>query len=730
MEFRKRYVYNPKVDLLGKGGFSRVFKANDVLLEREVALKVFNPEQSAQYDLITEIKKVIKFQQENLCRYYDVAILETVNAFGEEEQVQVGVMEYLDGGELKSYLKKNPQYMNKLLCDVLKGLSYLHKRNIIHRDLKPQNILIKIEDDEPIAKITDFGISKAMGTSQENASALVGTVEYMAPEQFNPAKYGINGQISTHIDLWSFGIMVYDLIIGENLFGSRSKGTGAEIVMSNILNEEYAHKLTSLPAPYQEVVSLCLKKMASERAQSADVLLKVLSGNVTDSSLFTGLRGNQAATISDDETTLIPGNIEGYLGANDDSETQIIDYPNTDSVSFDETMLIKPTEVEKVSGNIFGTSFDLPSTPKEEQDDDATQLIDLSQMNLLTGNEAPKTKPTSPAEDKKAASVEKPKDAPVREEAKLPETQKPSPAAVVPPKREVEKPTKKVEPSPAQKASEKKYMSSEPNQPQDSGSGKPGESLYKNSYDEYLARNPNKPYTLNDSLASRANQRETASEPARAQRPTAAPPKNKPKSNSGLAIAVVIIVVLLLGGLYVFLNKDKWLTQTAQAPVVDSVGTAPKAEDPKKVTGSATPSKVVSGMAIGSSVYSGKTKNGVPDGKGEQKFENGDIYTGGFSKGLFSGRGTLTSSSGEKYVGNWARGKKTSGTLYYTDGTLYRGTFKGDLKDGEGKFMFKDATYYEGEFKNDQFNGRGKIYTASGELTKSGTFKDGVMIGD
>src|SRR5687768_13958593 len=138
MDFRKRYVYNPKQDLLGKGGFSRVFKANDVLLEREVALKVFNPEQSAQYDLITEIKKVIKFQQENLCRYYDVAILENVNAFGEDEQVQVGVMEYLDGGELKSYLKKHPQYLNKLLCDVLKGLSYLHKRSIIHRDLKPQ----------------------------------------------------------------------------------------------------------------------------------------------------------------------------------------------------------------------------------------------------------------------------------------------------------------------------------------------------------------------------------------------------------------------------------------------------------------------------------------------------------------------------------------------------------------------------------------------------------------
>ena len=97
MEFRKRYSYNPKLDLLGKGGFSRVFKANDVLLEREVALKVFNPEQSAQYDLISEIKKVIKFQQENLCRYYDVAILESVNAFGEDEQVQVGVMEYLDG---------------------------------------------------------------------------------------------------------------------------------------------------------------------------------------------------------------------------------------------------------------------------------------------------------------------------------------------------------------------------------------------------------------------------------------------------------------------------------------------------------------------------------------------------------------------------------------------------------------------------------------------------------
>ena len=137
MNFKERYNYNPKTDLIGKGGFSKVFKAKDTLLDRDVALKVFTSETAGKYDLIKEIQKVINLNHPNLCRYFDVAVLDNVTAFGEEEKVQIGVMEYLEAGDLRQYYSKHNDSLKKLLTDVLRGLAFLHKKRIIHRDFKP-----------------------------------------------------------------------------------------------------------------------------------------------------------------------------------------------------------------------------------------------------------------------------------------------------------------------------------------------------------------------------------------------------------------------------------------------------------------------------------------------------------------------------------------------------------------------------------------------------------------
>ena len=157
MDFKNRYQYNSKTDLLGRGGFATVYKANDTLLNRVVALKFFtNSGGTNKHTLIQEISRAISLEHPNLCRYYDAAVLESVNLHGETETTEVGVMEYIDSGELKPYLTKNPQHMDKLLTDVLHGLSYLHKHGIIHRDLKPQNILIKSAKDAPIGYSGDL----------------------------------------------------------------------------------------------------------------------------------------------------------------------------------------------------------------------------------------------------------------------------------------------------------------------------------------------------------------------------------------------------------------------------------------------------------------------------------------------------------------------------------------------------------------------------------------------
>ena len=277
MDFRSRYRYNTREDLIGKGGFAKVYKAFDSKLEMEVALKLYASEVSEKYDLISEIKKVVRLEHSNICRYFDYAVLSSTSGFGEEEELQVGVMEYLDGGDIRSYVKQHPQHLEKLFVDVLQGLSYLHQHRIIHRDLKPANILIRNTATGPVAKITDFGISKNMGSSSTKSSELLGTIEYMAPEQFNPSKYGIGGSISYNLDLWSFGCLVYELVRGESFFGGR-EALGTEQVMRKILEDVDQTKIEALPQPFKAVVEQCLVKHARERVQMADELISILQG--------------------------------------------------------------------------------------------------------------------------------------------------------------------------------------------------------------------------------------------------------------------------------------------------------------------------------------------------------------------------------------------------------------------------------------------------------------------
>src|SRR5215213_9263550 len=108
MDFHTRYEFNPKTDLLSNGVFSKVYKATDTLLDRTVALKFFTSNTSEKYQVLNEIKKVIRFEHPNLCKYYDAAVLSTKNIVGEIEKFEVGIMEYLDAGDFTTYLKTNP----------------------------------------------------------------------------------------------------------------------------------------------------------------------------------------------------------------------------------------------------------------------------------------------------------------------------------------------------------------------------------------------------------------------------------------------------------------------------------------------------------------------------------------------------------------------------------------------------------------------------------------------
>ena len=273
MEFQKRYEFDPKTDLLGTGVFSRVYKATDVLLERTVALKFFTAEASTKYQILGKLKKVVKLEHQNLCKFYDVELLSTKNVLGETENAVVVIMEYLEAGDFRSFTQDHPQYTDKLLVDVLRGLSYMHKSGLVYRDLKPQNILIKMEHDEPVAKLVDFGFTRLAGTDDDGSTPQMGSIEYMPPEHFNPKRYGIRGSISANLDLWSFGLLVYETVTGKKLFGSVSAGVSEGEVMSNILYQFPLAQFNKLPGIYREIVNRCVVKDANERVQNATELI-------------------------------------------------------------------------------------------------------------------------------------------------------------------------------------------------------------------------------------------------------------------------------------------------------------------------------------------------------------------------------------------------------------------------------------------------------------------------
>jgi serine/threonine protein kinase len=288
-DFKERYSYDPAKDLLGAGGFAEVFLATDNLLHRKVALKFFTGGHAEKYSVLAEIRRIISLEHENIIRYYDAVVLEVPGIHGTNQKAEIGVMEYLDGGHLLDYLKSTGASENlksKLLSDVLKGIQYLHEHGVIHRDLKPQNILIKNTPKGPVAKITDFGISKNTGAANESSSALLGSIEFMAPEQFNPAKYGVNGKISGNVDLWAFGVMAYEVFAGTKLFGARSEGNTSEQVMRNILRDENEIDFSRVPSPWEKIIKRCIVRDAGARAAKADELLENIPATIVSEKIL------------------------------------------------------------------------------------------------------------------------------------------------------------------------------------------------------------------------------------------------------------------------------------------------------------------------------------------------------------------------------------------------------------------------------------------------------------
>jgi len=262
---------------LGSGGFGTVYKAEDEVLGRIVALKVLHP------SLLIDQSFVSRFRNEaRLAAQLEHPNLIPVHDFGEIDGRYVITMAYMAGGSLKQLLaqegKLSPERAYQILEDVCQGLDYAHGEGIIHRDLKPGNILL---DENGRARIGDLGfarvISDASSISMTASGTLVGTPAYMAPELWR------NKPASVQTDIYSLGCILYEMLTGEVLFEGTSP---AEVMTMHVIDgPQFRHKL---PAGWHELLTNCLAKDPKDRYKDIKAIREASDKLLTASRNDTG----------------------------------------------------------------------------------------------------------------------------------------------------------------------------------------------------------------------------------------------------------------------------------------------------------------------------------------------------------------------------------------------------------------------------------------------------------
>jgi eukaryotic-like serine/threonine-protein kinase len=199
--------------LLGGGGMAVVYKAKDLLLDRFVAVKVMNESLGHDRDFvrrfIREAKAAGSLSHANVVNIYDV---------GREGDIFYMVMEYVEGPSLIEVIRKEgtltPEKTVEIASQICDALSHAHKNGIIHRDIKPHNILVSPDE---LYKVTDFGISYTPRASTITQKGYVmGTAHYFSPEQAS------GGEIYFSSDLYSLGIVIYEMLTGQVPFDGES----------------------------------------------------------------------------------------------------------------------------------------------------------------------------------------------------------------------------------------------------------------------------------------------------------------------------------------------------------------------------------------------------------------------------------------------------------------------------------------------------------------------------
>jgi len=245
--------------VLGIGGMAVVFEAIDTLMHRTVAIKMLKNEiaddPAAVRRFINESKAVSMLSHPNIVAIYDVSV---------KEKLKYIVMEKVEGLTLKRYMTQkgalSPKEALLYVRQILSALSHAHAKGITHRDIKPQNVMLL---KNGVIKVTDFGIAKLPNAETLTATdKAIGTVFYISPEQASGKK------IDQRSDLYSLGVMLYEMVTGELPFNAESPVSVA-IMQVSAEPRRPREILHSIPVGVEQIILKAMSKQPEKRFQTA-----------------------------------------------------------------------------------------------------------------------------------------------------------------------------------------------------------------------------------------------------------------------------------------------------------------------------------------------------------------------------------------------------------------------------------------------------------------------------
>jgi serine/threonine-protein kinase len=254
------------LEKLGGGGMGEVYKAEDFKLKRTVALKFlpiyFSRDVETKRRFIQEAQTASSIDHPNICTIYEIDETKDLQIEGGERLFIA--MGYYDGETLRKKIR--PRLMNRgeaidIVIQVAKGLSKAHQQGIIHRDVKPANVMIT---NDGIVKIVDFGLARFASKSEMTRPEItMGTLSYISPEQIQGKK------IDHRTDIWSFGVMLYEMLTGELPF----RGEIDQAVIYSILNEAPEPFKVTFSKQLQRVIFKSLEKNPEDRYRNMEEIL-------------------------------------------------------------------------------------------------------------------------------------------------------------------------------------------------------------------------------------------------------------------------------------------------------------------------------------------------------------------------------------------------------------------------------------------------------------------------